>query len=54
MKFDTAELTRLREARGMTQRQLAAAIGVNQSAISRIERGDRDPLEASRVSRRRG
>ena len=43
MKFDTAELTRLRQARGMTQRQLATAVGLNPSAISRIERGDRDP-----------
>ena len=44
MKFDASEVTRLRKARGMTQRQLAAAVGVTPSAISRIEKCDRDPL----------
>ena len=53
MRFDATELKRLRESRGMTQRQLAAQIGANASAISRIEKGDRDPLAttAARLAR---
>ena len=44
MKFDTQELIRLRTARGMTQRQLGAAIGADGSTICRIENGQRNPL----------
>jgi transcriptional regulator with XRE-family HTH domain len=33
----------LRSERGMTQAQLAAAIGVSQPRIARIERGDANP-----------
>lgn len=33
----------LRSKRGMTQAQLAAAIGVSQPRIARIERGDANP-----------
>ena len=53
MIFDGPEVKRLRESRGMTQRQLAALIGANASAICRIEKGDRDPLAttAARLAR---
>jgi transcriptional regulator with XRE-family HTH domain len=36
-------LVRIREARGLTQTQLADAIGVNQATISKIERGVGNP-----------
>jgi transcriptional regulator with XRE-family HTH domain len=36
-------LTRIREARGLTQSQLAEAVGANQSTISRIEKGTGNP-----------
>jgi DNA-binding XRE family transcriptional regulator len=35
--LDAVELTRLREARGMTQRQIAETLDVSQANISRIE-----------------
>ena len=35
----------LRKARGISQRQLAEATGINQSEISRIERGVGNPTE---------
>ncbi len=37
---DTLELTRLREARGMTQREVAETLDVSQANISRIEHED--------------
>lgn len=44
MTKSSAELhiQRLREARGVTQAQLAEATGLTQSSISRIERGGRE------------
>lgn len=36
-------LGRIREARGLTQTQLAEAVGANQSTISRIEKGIGNP-----------
>lgn len=39
-----ANVERLREARGMTQEQLAWASGLHQTAIARIESGDRKPF----------
>lgn len=33
----------LREARGWSQRELAAAAGLSQDGVSRIERGGRSP-----------
>lgn len=38
--LDAAELTRLREARGMTQREVAETLAVSQANISRIEHED--------------
>jgi transcriptional regulator with XRE-family HTH domain len=43
VKFDPTALTRLREERSMTRRELAAAAGVDPATITRLERGDRDP-----------
>jgi transcriptional regulator with XRE-family HTH domain len=43
MRFDPEALTRLREERGWTRRELAAAAGVDPATITRLERGDRDP-----------
>lgn len=37
---DALELTRLREARGMTQREVAETLDVSQANISRIEHED--------------
>jgi transcriptional regulator with XRE-family HTH domain len=39
-------LARLREARGMTQRQLAARLGVTQSVVARYEKAGRTPTVA--------
>ena len=36
-------VSRLRQAKGMTQAALAEASGVGQAYISRLERGERDP-----------
>jgi DNA-binding XRE family transcriptional regulator len=47
VKFDFAEVIRLREARGMAQHELAAAVGVNRATISRLEKGNRDPRAAT-------
>jgi transcriptional regulator with XRE-family HTH domain len=44
MKFDREEVKRRREARGLTQRELGAAVGVNATTICRLERGSRVPL----------
>ena len=38
-------LVALRESRGLTQDQLAAQTGIDQSDISRIERGSANPTE---------
>lgn len=38
-----ANVERLREARGMTQEQLGWAAGLHQTAIARIESGERKP-----------
>jgi transcriptional regulator with XRE-family HTH domain len=43
MFFDGHALRRLRESRGMTQRELADAVGLDPATISRIETADRDP-----------
>ncbi len=37
------ELKALRAERGLTQRQLSAKSGVAQDAISKLERGEREP-----------
>ena len=42
MRFDPAALTRLREERGLSKRELAEA-GVDPATITRLEHGDRDP-----------
>lgn len=39
-----------RQARGWTQRDLAASIGTTQSAIARLERGDQDPRLSTLVA----
>lgn len=39
-----ANVERLREARGMTQEQLGWAAGLHQTAVARIESGDRRPM----------
>jgi DNA-binding XRE family transcriptional regulator len=53
MMFDSAEVKRLRDSRGMTQRQLAALIGATASTICHIENGDRNPIAttAARLAR---
>lgn len=38
-----ANITRLRESRGMTQEQLGWASGLHQTAVARIENGERKP-----------
>ena len=44
--YDLAvQLSELREQRGITQAELAAATGLNQADISRIERGAANPTE---------
>lgn len=44
--YDMAmQLVELRERRGMTQAELAAATGMDQGDISRIERGSANPTE---------
>jgi DNA-binding XRE family transcriptional regulator len=44
--YDMAvQLIELRERRGMTQAELAAATGLDQGDISRIERGAANPTE---------
>jgi ribosome-binding protein aMBF1 (putative translation factor) len=44
--YDIAgQLIELRERRGLTQAGLAAATGIDQSDISRIERGSANPTE---------
>jgi transcriptional regulator with XRE-family HTH domain len=50
VKFDPAALTRLREAKGWNRRELAKAAGLNPATITRLERGERDPL-ATTVTR---
>ncbi|HEX5592001.1 MAG TPA: helix-turn-helix transcriptional regulator [Solirubrobacterales bacterium] len=39
-----ANVERLREARGMTQEQLGWAAGLHQTAVARIESGERKPI----------
>lgn len=39
-----ANIERLREARGMTQEQLGWAAGLHQTAVARIESGERRPM----------
>lgn len=43
----SSELLTLRRARRMSQEQLAAVSGINQSEISRIERGAANPTQAT-------
>ena len=52
MRFDGEALKRLREQRGMSQRELAAAVGVNSATISRLENGQRQPkvVTAARIA----
>lgn len=38
-----ANVVRMRESRGLTQEQLGWAAGMHQTAIARIEKGDRKP-----------
>jgi transcriptional regulator with XRE-family HTH domain len=38
-----ANVSRIRESRGLTQEQLGWAAGLHQTAIARIESGDRQP-----------
>ncbi len=38
-----ANVERLREARGLTQEQLGWSAGLHQTAVARIETGDRSP-----------
>jgi transcriptional regulator with XRE-family HTH domain len=53
MRFDGAEVKRRREARGLTQGELGAAVGVQGTTICRIERGRRVPhaVTCARVAR---
>lgn len=43
------ELRKWREARGMSQSELAARLGVDQSTVSRIERGDLVPSPSVKI-----
>lgn len=43
------EVRRLRDARGMSQRSLAALIGVSQAYVGQIEKADRSGLTAERL-----
>jgi transcriptional regulator with XRE-family HTH domain len=38
-----ANVARIREARGLTQEQLGWASGIHQTAVARIENGERKP-----------
>jgi transcriptional regulator with XRE-family HTH domain len=53
MMFDGQALKQLREARGVSQRELARAVGVNAATISRIESHNRDPkaVTVARIGR---
>jgi transcriptional regulator with XRE-family HTH domain len=42
-----ANVSRIRESRGLTQEQLGWAAGLHQTAIARIESGDRQPTLAT-------
>ena len=42
-------LIALRESRGLTQEQLAAQTGIDQSDISRMERGSANPTEKTLI-----
>lgn len=42
-----SQLIELRKEQGITQQQLAALAGVNQSEVSRIERGSANPSQAT-------
>jgi len=44
-----ANVERLREARGLTQEKLGWAAGIHQTAIARIESGERKPTLATIV-----
>lgn len=45
MRFDAAALTRVREDRGWTRRELARRAGVSPATITRLENGEhRGPL----------
>lgn len=37
------KIRELREAKGMTQKELADALGINQSAVARWETGENEP-----------
>lgn len=49
-----ANVERLREARGMTQEQLGWAAGLHQTAVARIESGERRPTFATIIKLSRG
>jgi len=51
VKFDRAALKRLREERGLSQRDLATAAGVSPATISRLEGGVRVDPKAGTVTR---
>jgi transcriptional regulator with XRE-family HTH domain len=51
VRFDGEALKRLREAKGLSQRQLAIAAGVDAGAISRLEAGIRTDPTAITVGR---
>jgi len=43
------DLRKWREARGMSQNDLAARLGVDQSTVSRIERGELEPSPSVKI-----
>jgi transcriptional regulator with XRE-family HTH domain len=51
VRFDGEALKRLREARGLSQRQLALAAGVDQATVNRLESGARLDPRAITVAR---
>jgi transcriptional regulator with XRE-family HTH domain len=41
--FDPSKLTQHRKDKGLTQRDLAAAVGISQANVAELERGKRPP-----------
>jgi transcriptional regulator with XRE-family HTH domain len=50
VRFDGEALKRIREQRGLSQRQLAKAAGVHSTAVSRLENGARSNPQASTIT----